>query len=172
LARRKATRLGHRRPGISPVIATLLLTVITITAAIVLYVFVSGLITGLTAGGPAALVTANGQMSVPGTFGNSGVLTLQLRNGNSKSISSVTTQCSTTYFSQANCSNQLSLLYNGVAISAANLLPPEKTSSGTALVLPGSVGSFTAGTTYTVLMSVTFVDGSNQIIDLDVTSTS
>jgi flagellin-like protein len=164
-------RSSSKRPGISDVITVLLLIVITVAAAVILYSFARGLLPNLSTGGPSSLVTGGGQMTIPGSTGVSGILTLNLRNEGSKPISSISVTCASPPFSTPNCSTpSLMLLYQGSAVSAANPLSINALASGTAGVTAAT--TFTAGTSYAIILTIVFVGGSTQTAVLTVTSTS
>ena len=161
--------------GVSPIIATLLLIAIAVVAAVILYAFVSGLVTNFTKGGPSTLVTGSGEMAVPGSTDMAGVLTVNIRNGGSQSISDISAVCTDPPFSTMNCGG-LIFDYNGnpIATSGAptTLLPVNQLGTGVAGVTASSLPGFTAGTSYQVELYITFVGGSTQIILISVPSTS
>jgi flagellin-like protein len=160
-----------KRRGISEVIAVLLLIVLTVAASVVLYSFARGLLPNLSSGGPSSLVTGGGQMTIPGFTGVSGILTVNLRNEGSKPISSISATCANPPFNTVNCSTpSLTFLYQGSAISAFNPLPVNALASGTAGVI--ATTTFTAGTSYALILSIVFVGGSTQTVVLLVSSTS
>ena len=161
----------HRsqRRGVSELIATLLLIAMVVVAAIVLFAFVTGLFSNLAKGGPSALVSASGEMTVPGSTSLSAILTLNLRNEGSQPIQSISATCANPPFSSTNCNN-IVMDYGSGPVSPANPLPINALGSGSGLVLPTT--AFTAGTTYLVELTVTFVGGSVQIVAVSIGSSS
>src|ERR1700730_8284070 len=101
-----------KRRGVSDVIATLLLIAIAVVAAVLVYAFVTGLFSGFNKGGPSALVTASGEMTVPGSTSASGVLTLNLKNEGSQPVNKVAAACANPPFSSVTCNN-IALNYQG-----------------------------------------------------------
>gem|GEM_PF-6368140 len=151
-------------------VATLLLIAMVVVAAVLLYAFATGVFTNLTkgGGGPSYLVTASGEMTVPGSTSPSGVLTLNFRNQGTISISKIAVACTNPPFNSINC-NAIALDYSGSPVaSPGNLLPPNAFASGSANV--GATSTFTAGTTYLVSLTVTFINGSTQIVVVNVYS--
>jgi len=164
----KSSRNGR---GISEVITTLLLIVLTVAAALVLYAFASGFLPQLESGGPSSLVTGSGQMTVPGSTGASGILTISVRDEGSQPIKGISVACASPPFSTANCSiPPLVLQYQGSAVSASNPLAVNALASGNTGVT--ATTTFTAGTTYAVVVSILFVGGSTQTLVVSVPSTA
>jgi flagellin-like protein len=153
-------------------IATLLLIAMTISAAVLLYAFVSGLFPSYTNGGPSTLVTATGQMTIPGSSGPLGVLTITVTNDGSAPISSITATCASPPFAIVNCIPGANFQYKGAQVSAANPLPVNYFASGTVQVSAAAASSFTAGTSYVVTTTVIFVGGSTQVLLVNVVATS
>ena len=165
----KSERQRPNRHGVSELIATLLLIAMVVAAALVLYAFASGVFTNLVKGegGPSYLVTASGGMTVPGSTDPTGVLTLNLRNQGTVSISKIAVGCANPPFSSINC-NGIALDYSGMLVAPGNLLPPNALATGSANVVAAS--TFTAGSSYLVSLTVTFVGGSTQILVVSVNS--
>ncbi len=151
-------------------VATLLLILIAVAAAILLYAFATGLFSNLTTGGgPTALVTATGEMTVPGSTSQTGVLTLNLRNEGVQPIKNIVVSCADPPFAAATC-NGFPLDYGGMLVAPGNLLPIDAFASGSVDV--GAATTFTAGTTYQLIITVTFEGGSTQILSVGIPSTS
>ena len=165
------SKSSSKRHGVSEIVTTLLLIAMTVAAAVVLYAFASGFLPSFTSGGPSSLVTGTGQMTIPGSTGVSGILTVTVRNEGSHQIKSISAACTSPPFSTANCSApSLTLLYQGAAVSAANPLAINALATGSTGVT--STTTFTAGTNYAVILTIDFVGGSTQILVLTVASTS
>jgi len=161
--------LRAKRVGVSEIVGVLLMVVITVAAALMIVVYIQSLYGTLTAGGVSTHVTVNGEMAVPGVYDSSGVLTISLRNGGSRPITGITVNCPTSYFSAANCITFS--IPTGVAVGAS------ASASGVVLACSGSppgclANSFTAGTSYALIVTATFVGGSIQAVALTVTSAS
>jgi hypothetical protein len=173
-AMKMLTGSSSRQHGISEVITTLLLIVLAVAAALVLYAFARGLLPGFTSGGPSSLVTGSGQMTIPGSTGVSAILTVTVRNEGSQPIQSITAICANPPFQNANCTTPstppLTLQYQGSAVSASNLLAVNALASGSAGVTAAT--TFTAGTSYSVILTIRFVGGSTQTVVITVSSTS
>jgi flagellin-like protein len=162
---------SSKRRGVSPVIATLLLIAIAVAAAVILYAFVTGFLGNVTKGGPSYLVTGNGQMVVPGSTSLTGILSLTLRNEGSEPINGVAVACPSPPFSTVNCGGFI-FTYGGNQILPGNLLPVGALGTGAVGVTAAAAPGFTAGTSYQVTVTMTFVGGSTQIILISVPSTS
>jgi flagellin-like protein len=174
---RRMSKSASKRRGVSPIIATLMLIAITVAAAVILYGFVNGLFGGFAKGGPSYLVTANGQMVVPGSTDVTGILSLTLKNEGSQAITGVAVTCSSPPFITVGCAPalpapQLTFLYSGVAINPANPLPVNGLGAGSVAVSAAAAPGFAAGTSYQVMMTITFLGGSTQIVLISVPSTS
>jgi flagellin-like protein len=166
-----------QRRGVSEIIAVLLMVLITLAAGFIIFIYVSGLFGTLTRSGPSNEVTVNGEMTVPGTYDASGILSLTVRNGGSTVINGATVTCPTTYFSSANC-NSFSINFNGAQVLPGNPLSLGATAAGSGTVTacvggpPGCLAnSFTSGTSYELLVIITFGSGSIEDVPVAVTST-
>ena len=147
---RRQHRSLRKRRGVSELVATLLLIAIAVAAALVFFSFALGLFGHLTSGGgPSSLVTATGGLTVPGSTSTSGILTINVRNGNSQPITAVTLACESPPFSTVNC-NGLVIDYGGNPISVVNPIPLNQLGSGSGVVSAFVASPFVAGTTYTV----------------------
>lgn len=143
---------------------------IVLAAAVMIVPYVVGLFGTLTAGGTSSLIVIDGQMSVPGTYDSYGLLSITLTNRASSSIQSITFQCIGAAFASSNCNGFLAD-YNGEPVVVGNPpLPVGMIASGDGYVLSSSI--FTAGTSYTVVVTVTFVTGANQVYAVNIPSTS
>jgi archaeal type IV pilus assembly protein PilA len=156
-----------KRSAVSPVIATLLLIAIAVAAAIIVYAFVTGLIGGLSGSSGSSLVTLTGTISVPSGTG-AGVFVLTAKNGANTPINSIIVTLPTTPPLSSGTAQVVTpvLAYGASAgtISASNPLPIGATASGAALITNG-----VAGQGYTVVITITFANGSIQVQTLDIT---
>jgi hypothetical protein len=155
----------------------LLLIALAVAAAVLLYAFATGLVGNLTRGGPSSLVTGSGEMIVPGSSDLTAIMSLNLRNGGSQKINSISVSCSSPPFVTSACtlalpSPQLVFDYSGLPISALNPLPVNALGTASAVVSVAVGSVFAAGTTYTVLVAVGFVGGSIQDVAISVSSTA
>ncbi|MGA2665651.1 MAG: archaellin/type IV pilin N-terminal domain-containing protein [Nitrososphaerales archaeon] len=149
-----------RRRAVSEVIATLLLIALTVTAAVLLFGFATGLFSNLTKGGPSYLVTGSGGMVVPGSTNSVAVLTITLHNDGGQPIVSVSASCGVPPFVANNC--------GGLLLSTPVPVGSSVTNSTTVRSFAGL--PFIAGTSYTVTLMVTFDGGSTQVILISVRS--
>ena len=176
VAKASTLRLSHqplreKRRGVSELIGILLMVFIVMAAAVLIVPYLIGLFSSLTGGGTSSLIVVNGQMSVPGTYDSYGLLSMTLTNRASSSIQSISFQCVGTIFAFPNCTNGgFKAYYNGKPVSAVNLLPVGMMATGNNITKSSSI--FTAGTTYTVLVTVTFVTGSDEEFSVNIPSTS
>jgi archaeal type IV pilus assembly protein PilA len=159
-----------KRSAVSPVIATLLLIAIAVAAAIIVYAFVTGLIGGLSGSATSNLVTLTGSISVPNGTG-AGVAVLTLRNSaNSPVTSVIVTGITPSTGSMASIASSsvypgIVVSYNGGAVTPTNAIPIGSTASGAYSFGTGG----TAGSGYTLTVTITFSNLSTQIQTLDVT---
>jgi flagellin-like protein len=160
-----------RRRGVSEVIAILLLVVIVLVAVGVVLAFGVGVINDLIAGGVSTPLTASGQMVVPGTTSDHGVLTLSIRNSQGQSIYGIVVTCPSSFSNPPPPPSCVPMNYNNNLIAAANPVPSGQTSVGSAPVTSGGA-PFVAGNTYSILMAVTFATGSEITLDVSVTAVS
>jgi hypothetical protein len=156
------------------VIAILLLVVIVVAMVVVVLIFATGIIRSLIAGGVATPITASGQMIVPGTTSNIGVLTLSMKNSQAQAIDGILVTCPSSFSNvllppAPAC---LAMTYNNNLVTAASPVPPGGTTVGSASVRTSSGAPLVAGTTYSVLVAVTFSGGSRVTIDVSVTTIS
>jgi len=160
----KKVRTGRaKRPGVSELVATLLLIALAVVAAVIFFAFASGLFSNLTKGGPSTLVTVQGQMVVPGSVGGTGVVTLVLYNGGTQPINAVAVSCNSSPFVPGGCAG----------FGPAFTTPIPVGHSATASVTVTSFGSsFVAGSTYVMLVTATFDGGSQQIVLVNLRSTA
>jgi hypothetical protein len=159
---------------VSEVIATLLLIAIAVIAAVLLYAFATGFFTSFSKGGSSLLVTATGELIVPGSSDTSGVLVLTVTDDGSQPVQGVSVSCPNPPFMPPNCGAllPLALQFNGVAVSPLHPLPVNGVATVSASVSASVASSFASGTTYEVAMTVTFVGGSTQILAVSVPATS
>jgi len=163
-------RSGLRgRKGVSEIVGVLLMVAIVVIAAVIILVYVQGLFSALTHGASSTHVTIVGHMFVPGTYDSVGVLSLTLTNDGSTPIQTISVSCPAAYFATLVC--------NGLAMNPSPL-PVGATASGSLPVSACSGGppclasSFTAGTTYTLMVTADFAGGSVQMVAVDVRSFS
>jgi hypothetical protein len=158
----------RRRNGVSEVVAVLLLVVIVIGVATIVYLFGLGVIQSLIAGGVNTPITATGQMTVPGSTDQLGVLTMTIRNTESLSITNVVVTCPSSFVNPANCV-KMTYLNNPIPPAVG---PPGQTVVGSAPVSAQPGTPFVAGTVYSILLRVTFASGSVETLDVSVTAIS
>jgi flagellin-like protein len=164
---RRPASQPKKRQGVSEVIAALMLIVIVVSVAGIVVFFGMGVINTLLAGGLHTPITGSGQMSVPGSVGTNGVLTLSLRNSEAQTITGLTVICPSE-FTTSSCMGLNPFQYKGVVVSPAAPLPPGATATASTAV----AGQFTAGTTYSILVTASFGGGSIETIDLSVAAVS
>lgn len=160
-------RLGRRRRrAVSEVIAALMLVLIVVSTVVVVFLFGTGVIATLLAGGVSTPITASGQMTVPGSVNDNGILTLSLRNSGAQAITLINVVCPSVF---TTCLSTMD--YNGAPINPG-LLPPGMTAIGTGPVTALGLDKFVAGTTYSILVTATFGGGSIVTLDLSVAAIS
>ncbi|BBE42059.1 hypothetical protein NAS2_0670 [Conexivisphaera calida] len=149
-------RSRHARRAISPIIATIILIVITVVAGAFLYTYATGMLRS-----GAASQVANVQsitLTVPNGSGD-GTLTVTVQNGGTVAIKGV----SLVDFNGSTESKPL--------ISSTTPISPGQSASGSVQVGPNvdsdgveTNGSLIAGESYEVQLNVTFANGQTQII--------
>jgi hypothetical protein len=158
---------GSRRRAVDPVIATLLLIALAVGASIVVYLFVTGLIGGLSSGAGTTLVAISGQLSIPGGIGG-GLLGITVKNDGNSPISALSVAVPAA-LGTANGFDTMS--YNGAPLILVN-----NVACGTCVPIGQSAGGAVsttagaAGTTYTMTVTVEFQNGATVISTVDITA--
>ncbi|MEM4066259.1 MAG: archaellin/type IV pilin N-terminal domain-containing protein [Candidatus Micrarchaeaceae archaeon] len=152
-------RTGRKVRGISPIIATIILIVITVVAGGFIYAYVSGMLHS----GSTTNVADIQDISIVPSGTTSGTLYVQIQNGGAVEIQNVTV-----------------VSFNG----AGTLIKPMQSSIS---IAPGQSGyvsfqlsstngmptsGFVAGQTYSVVLSVSFANNANQLITTTATVAS
>jgi flagellin-like protein len=173
----RRSSFGSKKRGVSELVGVLLMVAITVAAAVIILSYVTGLFASLNKGGTSTHVSAAGSMIVPGTFDSSSIMSLTLTNGASTPVQNIAVSCPTSYFNPADCGG-LKFSYKGNLVSAGTPLAPGSTATVSGAVSacnpgPGCLASqFTSGTSYVITLTVTFNNGSSQIVLVSVPSTS
>jgi len=148
-----------RRKAISPIIATIILIVITVVAGAFLYTYATGMMHSGAASQVANVQSA--ALVVPGGTGP-GTLTVTISNGGTVTIESVNV---TNFDGQNLASTPVQLITTPIA--------PGQAASGT-VNIPNSVittpSSLTAGQSYELQLTVGYANGQTQVITTSVTA--
>ncbi|MFP3209861.1 MAG: archaellin/type IV pilin N-terminal domain-containing protein [Nitrososphaeria archaeon] len=143
-----------RRKAISPIIATIILIVITVVAGAFLYVYATGMLHSGAASQVANVQSAS--LVVPGGTG-AGTLTVTISNGGTVTITSV------------NVTN-----FNGQAVDVPLIttpIAPGQTASGTLTSSQiAALGNVVAGQSYELQLTVGYANGMTQVITTSVTA--
>jgi len=145
------------------------MVMITVAAALMIVPYVLGLFGTLTAGGPSNLITTTEQMNIPGTYNNYGIISITLTDRASSAIQGVSFDCVSAAFASANC-NGLVMTIGGSIVTVHNPLLVGQTATGSGFVQAST--TFAAGTTYTIVVTVTFITGSTTVFAVNVPSYS
>ena len=148
----------RRRSAVSEVVAALALVVIVISAAVVVLLFGLGVIQSLISGGVNTPLAASGQMTVPGTTGQVGVLTLTVKDTQTIAISRIDVSCPASFAV--------------VPCVTMGVTGPGGTVVGTNQVVAATGSTFVAGTIYSIILKVTFTTGSVLTVDVSVAAVS
>jgi len=147
-----------RRKAISPIIATIILIVITVVAGAFLYTYATGMMHSGAASQVANVQSA--ALVVPGGTGP-GTLTVTISNGGTVTINSV----NITNFAGSPLSPAVQLITSPIA--------PGQSGSGT-VNIPGnritSPSSLVAGQSYELQLTVGYANGQTQVITTSVTA--
>jgi len=145
-----------RRKAISPIIATIILIVITVVAGAFLYVYATGMMHSGAASQVANVQSA--ALVVPGGTG-AGTLTVTISNGGTVTIESV----NVTNFNGQALSPPVQLITSPIA--------PGQSGSGTLTSSQISgLSSVVAGQSYELQLTVTYANGQTQVITTSVTA--
>jgi len=148
-----------RRKAISPIIATIILIVITVVAGAFLYTYATGMMHSGAASQVANVQSA--ALVVPGGTGT-GTLTVTISNGGTVTINSV----NITNFAGSSISPAVQLITTPIA--------PGQAASGTVTVGSGQTittpTSLTAGESYELQLTVGYANGQTQVITTSVTA--
>ncbi|MEM4067125.1 MAG: archaellin/type IV pilin N-terminal domain-containing protein, partial [Candidatus Micrarchaeaceae archaeon] len=142
--------------GISPIIATIILIVITVVAGGFIYAYVSGM---LHSGSTTNVADVQDISLVPSSTGTGGTLYVTISNGGAVGIQSV----SVVSF------NGAPITGGSMGLSPSSGIAPGQTGYATYLI---TSGSFVAGQTYSVVLSAKFANGASQLITTTVTVAS
>ena len=147
-----------RRKAISPIIATIILIVITVVAGAFLYTYATGMMHSGAASQVANVQSA--ALVVPGGTGP-GTLTVTISNGGTVTIQSV----NITNFAGSPLSTPVQLITSPIA--------PGQSASGT-VNIPGnqitSPSSLVAGQSYELQLMIQYANGQTQVITTSVTA--
>jgi hypothetical protein len=132
----------------------------------IVILFATGVINDLISGGVSTPLSATGQMVVPGSTSDNGILTLSLRNSQAKAITGITVTCSSSFSTTTGC---VTMTYQNNPIPPS--VPPNGATVGSASISSAG-GPFVAGDTYSILMAVNFSGGSEITVDVSVTAIS
>ena len=139
--------------AISPIIATIILIVITVVAGGFIYAYVSGM---LHSGASTNVADVQSISLIPTSTG--GTLALTVSNGGAAAITGVSYE------------------FNGVTpataftLSPSTIQPGGSGSANTTVTISGSGGAVVDGTSYPLLLKVTFANGATQTISTSVTA--
>ena len=142
------TKLIHKAKAISPIIATIILIVITVVAGGFIYAYVSGM---LHSGTTTNVADVQSVSLIPTSTG--GTLALTVSNGGAAAITGVSYE------------------FNGVTPATAFTLSPstiQPGGSGSANTTVTIQGGAIDGTSYPLLLKVTFANGATQTISTSV----
>jgi flagellin-like protein len=137
--------------GLSPLVAVILLVAITVAAAVV----VSGVffnLAGIAGRRPTAVID---QIRLVATTDGKGTWGIVIKNTGDVPVTGI----SATF--PDGCSPSITFKVGGNPVSSTNPLNPGGTASGSGTT---GAGACNIGTTYPVRITVTFADGSNQIL--------
>jgi len=145
-----------RRKAISPIIATIILIVVTVVAGGFLYVYAMGMMHSGAASQVANVQSA--ALVVPGGTG-AGTLTVTISNGGTVTIKSV----NVTNFNGQALPSPMSLISTPIA--------PGQSASGTLTSSNiSALGNIVVGQSYELQMTVTYANGQTQLITTSVTA--
>ncbi len=178
---RAQPRLKSRR-GVAEIVGVLLMVIVVVSAALLVAVVVNGLFQNLTKGGPSTFLTTTSVMIVPGTYDGNATLSITLTDRASQDISSVSFSCPVSTFATSDCRSPpspsfplgtpLTTMYDGIPVGVGNVIPVGQTGSANGFVQAAAGTKFTGGTSYVILIEITFLGGSGQIIAVNIPTTS
>ena len=144
------TKLIHKAKAISPIIATIILIVITVVAGGFIYAYVSGM---LHSGATSQQATIQSYSLVPGS-GKNATLTVTVQDSGTVAISSVNI---------TSLSNAVTTTFNPYVVNPflRSIAPGSTMSNSTSIT---GTAPFLAGNTYTATFVVTYANGATQDI--------
>ncbi|MEM4067126.1 MAG: archaellin/type IV pilin N-terminal domain-containing protein [Candidatus Micrarchaeaceae archaeon] len=157
-AKSSLIRTGRKVRGISPIIATIILIVITVVAGGFIYAYVSGM---LHSGSTTNVADVQSVSLVPNAKGTNGTLYVSIQNGGAVEIANV----SVVSFNGATPIKPIPPSTVSIAPGQTNYETFPLNSSYITIPTNG----FVAGQTYSLVLSVTFANKASQLITTTVT---
>lgn len=133
--------------------------VVVVVAVLVIFAYFGGLF-GLV-GGPQKNVDISGVLSANNGGGPTATIAFDVVNLSSTPMVNASLNCEASQFAVGTC-NGFVLDVNGIPLSAQNPADNRVSASGTVVVSAPQGGGFVAGDSYTVILTVSFSDGSSQ----------